>query len=102
MLFYISILTNMDLLDFAILVPVTVGVVQAIKMAASHWIVDDYVKSFTPLVSMLVAIGLAYLGNAVQGLGFTPDVYVMGIVGGLAASGLYEVGKKSKKILTGK
>lgn len=92
----------MNLLDFVVLIPVTIGVVQAIKMAVSHWVQKDIVKAFTPLTSIAVGIILAWLGKSIAGLSYSPDIYLLGILSGLSASGLFDNLTYGKKLLTGK
>lgn len=66
------------LTKFAILVPVTIGVVQAVKMVGLP-------VRFAPLASLVVGIGGAYflIGGDAQ------IVALQGVIAGLMASGLW-------------
>lgn len=73
-------------MEIATIVGITIGLTQALKLALT--VSDRYV----PLVSIVVGLGLAFL--MAQDLPIDAIV-TLGIVAGLSASGLYDVGKKT-------
>jgi hypothetical protein len=75
----------MDVLDnftmqAAVVIPIITAVVQALKF----WVTDKY----SPFVSMLVGIGITFLLGH-NGLNDLSGTILLGILFGLAASGLY-------------
>lgn len=63
--------------------PLTVGVVQAIKETG-------YLEGrFASLVSIVVAVALTVIAAFTLGSGFDNDAILLGVMYGLAASGLY-------------
>jgi hydrogenase/urease accessory protein HupE len=73
-------------MEIATIVGITIGLTQALKLALP--IGDRYV----PLVSIVVGLGLAFLMAKDLPI---DSVITLGIVAGLSASGLYDVGKKT-------
>ncbi len=77
-------LINEHLVIVLALVPVVTGVVEAIKSVGLP-------KSYSEVTSILVGIGLSV---ALLGVGNLSETIVAGIILGLAASGLWDGGKR--------
>ena len=74
------------MVEITYLVPITTAVVQAISMAV------NFDGRYKPVISIVVAGVLSYLlaiGGDVK------DIILSALVGGLGASGLYDVAKKT-------
>lgn len=73
--------------QFIVLVPVVLGVVQAIKVAglSSRW---------SPLVSLVLGVAGSFV---ISGLDFNSASILQGIVAGLSAAGLWSGAKASFK-----
>ena len=76
-----EILTS-DQAMFAYYIAITIGVTEVFKRAFK------ILNRFIPLVSLVVGLGLSFIG------GFTTEALLMGLVVGLSASGLFSGAKK--------
>jgi hypothetical protein len=88
---------NTDLLnDFtmqsAVLIPIITAIVQAFKM--TNWVKDKY----TPFLAMLIGIGVTFLLAHDRTANISGTVLI-GILFGLAASGLYSGLQHSSQII---
>lgn len=71
-----------------ILAPIITGAVQAVKQAVK------LPKTYLPLVAIVIGLGLGYAAIPFSDLSAIERLWA-GALGGLASSGLYEVGKKT-------
>lgn len=76
------------LTSFAILVALTMGITQAIKIAFK------IPNKFIPLISLALGFGIASIGSAFD---FSPLNILTGIAVGLSACGLFDQTKLLKK-----
>ncbi len=71
-------------METTIAIALVTGITQALKMAVK------IPSRFVPLISIVLGLALISLGNV-----SLQDTIITGIVVGLSASGLYQVGKKT-------
>ncbi len=84
---------DITLQGLALVVAITGGLAQAIKMAFL-----STKTQYIPIIS--VALGVL-VASIIAGGHFTPEIYITGIVGGLTASGLYDQIKRGIEIVKG-
>ena len=85
-------LINDFTMQSAVLIPIITAIVQAFKM--TNWVKDKY----TPFVAMLVGIGVTFL-LAHDATANISGTILIGILFGLAASGLYSGLQHSTQII---
>ncbi|MBQ7429255.1 MAG: phage holin family protein [Butyrivibrio sp.] len=65
---------------------VILGICLCVGYAIKHWIPSDKVNKYIPTIMAVLGVVLAIWSYGT----FTPDILLIGLISGLASTGLYE------------
>lgn len=84
-----------SLQDLMIAAGILTPFLNGIIAIARNWIADELEPRYIPIISVLAGVVLSLLLIQLSTLGF-----IVGLAVGLASTGLYELGKNTKQLLT--